>query len=80
LSNFVTVTNSVTLSSSSNIVGETGVKLSVSVTPGTKIKASGIVIVSVPEYFTNAGSNYIIGSNNPTCTGTLITVSNCVFI
>lgn len=50
-------------------MGATNVKLTVQIKSETLIKASGKVIITVPEYYTNAGSNYMISTTLPSCTG-----------
>lgn len=69
MTNFQASTLTGTLTSSSNVVGATGAILSIQIKPSTVIKASGRVIVTVPEYYSNAGSQYMISTTAATCNG-----------
>eukprot|EP00347_Sterkiella_histriomuscorum_P010553 403375847 len=83
LSNFQPATLTAVFASSSVVVGQNNVQLIVTVTPTTLLKARGLVIIGIPSYYTNSGSNYMIGSNTPTCSGDMtsktITVNSCTF-
>lgn len=70
----------VVLASNSAVIGATGTTLQITITPSYIISASGSVTVIFPEYYTNAGSDYMISSKTPTCSSNSgITVSSCSF-
>ena len=63
------------------MVGASSATLTVEVTPDTLMKASGTIVLTVPEYYDGAGwTNFFFDDTSPTCTGSsLIAISSCVF-
>jgi len=51
---------SVSLSSSSNLIGQQNQYLTINITPWTLLTSSGQVIVSVPQYYQGAVNDYLI--------------------
>ena len=83
LANFQATTVTATLASSSAVVGATNANLRVNITSATLLKASGRIIITIPQYYVNAGGTYLIGSTAPLCTATMasvtVTINSCTF-
>ena len=79
LSNFEVSSITAALSSSSNVVADTGETLTVSVTPSTLMLAVGGLVIFFPEYYEDASSNQMISVSNPACSGTGMSVTRCEF-
>lgn len=78
---FQATTLDAVLSSSSDIVGDTGATLTVAITPSYILAASGTIAITIPVYYTSAGSDYMISTSSPTCTAqSTITVTSCTFV
>ena len=80
LTNFEVADISASLSSSSNVVGDKTATLTITVDPGTQLAGEGTVVLNVPEYYTDAGSDQMIGrSSSCASDGDLVNVS-CEFL
>ena len=62
------------------MVGATGTTLTITITPSKILAGVGFITVTLPEYYKNAGSDYMISKTSPTCSAqSTITVSRCSF-
>lgn len=68
------------LTSSSSIVGATKATLTVKIIPSNILAGLGSISITMPEYYTDAGSDYMISTTSPSCTAqSTVTVNSCVF-
>jgi len=67
------------LSSSSAIIGDKTAILSIDVSPSTVMAGSGKVMLTFPFYYDASGSDQMIGSTYPACSGTNLVVRECFF-
>ena len=61
----------VELTSSSNVVGERDGILTIVADPQTMLTGAGYIILTVPEYYPDAGGDYMVSDEDPrpcTCT------------
>jgi len=70
---------SLTLSSSSNVIGQSNAVLSITVDPETYMVADGTLVVMFPEYYKDSGSDQMIGVTSPSCSADGFDIENCVF-
>jgi len=62
------------------MVGATGTTLTITITPSKIFAGIGFITVTLPEYYKNAGSDYMISKTSPTCSAqSTITVLRCTF-
>jgi hypothetical protein len=77
---FTPTTLTVSLSSSSTVVGANGATLKATVTSATMIPGTGTLLLNFPLYYTNSGTqDQMISTTSPICSGTDITVLSCYF-
>ena len=70
----------VSLFSSSNVIGDQNIDLTISITPETALTADGLVILTVPEYYDDATSDYMFGEKDIVgCDNSLGGVTSCTF-
>jgi hypothetical protein len=70
----------VELSSSSNVIGKKDNELQIKVTPYTTLTAAGLVILKVPEYYQEAGMDYMFsGIMIEDCLNSLGGINRCQF-
>ena len=67
------------MTSSSSVIADSPVWLTVAVLPSTVMLANGGLVVYFPDYYENSGSDQMVTESNPTCTGYELTVSQCTF-
>ena len=70
----------VELTSSSNVVGEKGNVLTISIQPESEMSAVGFVILHIPEYYPDAGLDMMIDASDPDpCSSQQATIVSCKF-
>lgn len=80
LKSFVPASCKVTLSSSSNVIGDKDQLIKITIEPTTEMKATGIVVLTVPEYYIGAGQDALITAPRPEpCSSKDALISTCKF-
>lgn len=69
----------ISLSSSSNIIGDNNAVLNLGVVPETFLVAAGTIVVNFPQYYKDAGSDQMISVTTPSCSADGVTINECLF-
>ena len=79
LSNFSASGLSVVIQSSSSVVGDSGLTLSIAITPSFTLNAAGSIILTSPEYYPSAANDFFFDASRVVCQSPLMNISSCVF-
>ena len=65
--------------SSSTLVGDTGLTLSIVIKPSSTLNSVGSIILKTPEYYNNAANDYFFDASRVDCQNSQINFISCSF-